>query len=465
MEARESRFQTCSQRRNSQENRSQKFAEIRKYPQTFWVFLWVFFHRLFRKKSESFILVLVKLTETQIRKTKPKSKTFRLSDGEGLHLIIRPSGGRSWQLRYRYLDQENTLSLGKFPRVSLSEAREKKNNALRLLDDGKNPSTERKREKALAVFRNRNSFGAVAEDWHQRNRDVWSRKHAHDTWRRLENHLLPDLGPRAIHDIEPLELLAVLQKIEKTGTTDISHRVLQICGAVFKFAIISGRAKYNIADGLSQLLKPHRKQHSPTLRERDLPGFLHALEDLQAHEQNKIAFRLLLLTAVRTGEIRFGKWTDIDFEAAEWRIPAEDTKMRTEHIVPLSQQSLSLLRQLKRMTGHQEWMCPAVCGYRHPVMSANTINHMIDRMGYKGRIVGHGFRSLFSTVLNEHGFNRDAIERQLAHMERNAVRAAYNRAEYLQERRQMMQWWSDFIEEKSPIKEVKRLSHLVLVQA
>lgn len=386
------------------------------------------------------------LTDAKLKGAKPKERAFRLKDGGGLFLIVRPNGAKFWQFRYRFLDKEKTISLGKYPQTSLSEAREKRATASKHLENGIDPSVNRRKEKLLAAFREKNTFFGVAEEWHRRNKDVWSRKHSRDTWRRLENHVFPSLGKRPIQDIEPLELLAVIHKVEATGTTDISHRVLQICGAIFKYAIITGRVKYNIAVGLSSALKPHRKKHSPTLNARELPGFLQALADLDTSQQNKLAFHLLLLTAVRTGELRFGRWKDVDFRCREWRIPAEKTKMRTEHIVPLSSQAISVLIQLHNITGQSEWLVPTQCGYRHPVMSENTINGMIDRMGYKGRVVGHGFRSLFSTTLNERGFNRDAIERQLAHMERNGVRASYNHAEYLDERRFLMQWWGDFLD-------------------
>lgn len=385
------------------------------------------------------------LTDAKIRATKPNGKTFRLGDGEGLFLVVRPNGNKHWQLRYRFLDKEKTLSLGKYPRVNLAEARDKKIDSLRLIDSGKDPSANRKQEKALAIFRDRNSFGAVTEEWLERNRSVWSEKHSKKVKCRLDNHIIPKLGSRPIAEIAPLEMLSVVQEIETKGATFSAHRCLQMCGAIFNFAIITGRVQHNVTIGLNKALRPHREKHHPTLRVQELPEFLKALEELHTTEQNKLAFKLLLLTAVRTGEMRHSKWIDVDIEAKEWRIPAEITKMRTEHIVPLSRQSISILEKLHRITGHQEWLFPNQQRQKHPVMSENTINHMIDRMGYKGRIVGHGFRSLFSTVLNENGFNRDAIERQLAHMERNSVRAAYNRAEYMPERRELMQWWGDFV--------------------
>lgn len=385
------------------------------------------------------------LTDTKIRATKPTQKAFRLTDGQGLCLVVRPNGNKHWQLRYRYLDREKTLSLGTYPRVALAEARDKKVDALRLLDAGKDPSAQRRQEKTFAKFRDRNSFGAVADEWYQKSRQSWSANHAKKVQGRLDTHVLPKLASRPIESITPLDVLGVIQDIEAKGATHMSRRCLQFCSAIFNYAIITGRARHNITLGLHAALRPHRTEHYPTLRAHELPAFLDALTKLQTTEQNKLAFRLLLLTAMRTGELRHSRWSDIDWETEEWKIPAHNTKMRTEHIVPLSRQAIPLLKRLHELTGHQDWLFPNQQHQKHPAMSENTINHMIDRMGYRGRIVGHGFRSLFSTVLNENGFNRDAIERQLAHQERNAVRAAYNRAEYMPERREIMQWWGNFV--------------------
>jgi integrase len=386
------------------------------------------------------------LSDAKIRNAIPRKKITKLGDGEGLFLLVRPSGAKHWQFRYRFAEKEKTVSFGKYPQVSLADARTRRLEAQRLVASGKDPSTSRKEEKLLAVFRDRSSFGAIAKEWLVRNESFWSARHLDRVRRRLENHLFPKLARRPIDEIKPLELLIVIQEVEKTGAVYSAKRCLQLCGAIFNFAIVTGRATQNITVGLGSALRPYRETNYPTLSSRELPGFLAALENLNTTEQNKIAFRILLLSALRTGELRHGKWTDLDLEKREWRIPAENTKMRTEHLVPLSTQVIILFERLKSLTGHSEWLFPNQQGRAHPVMSENTINHMIARMGYRGRIVGHGFRSLFSTILNENGFNRDAIERQLAHQERNRVRAAYNRAEYLNERKTLMQWWADFID-------------------
>ena len=386
------------------------------------------------------------LTDVKVRSAKARSRPYKLNDGEGLVLVTRPSGSKFWQFRYRFAGREKSLSLGKYPKVTLAEARASKSEAQSLLRDGIDPSNHRRQQKLLAQYRDRNSFLAVAQDWHERNRDAWTEKYAKNTWSRLEGHILPSLGRRPIAEITPVELLSILQGIEATGATYMSHRALQICTAIYDYAKTTGRAENNVARGLGVALKPHRVKHYPTLSGRELPDFLKALERLETSEQNKLAFRILLLTAVRTGELRYSRWADIDLDRSEWRLRPEITKMRTEHIVPLSRQTIGALEELSDISGKSEWLVPSQQARVHQVMSENTINDMIGRMGYKGRIVGHGFRSLFSTTLNEHGFNRDAIERQLAHMERDEVRAAYNRAEYLVERRHLMQWWADYLD-------------------
>lgn len=405
---------------------------------------------MFPLSWQSIKLINMLLSDTKIRNSKPKQKSYSLNDGEGLKLIVRPNGSKTWQYRYRYAEREKTISFGKYPSVRLIDARDKKIEAQRQLRENIDPSTAKKKEKLLAAFRENNSFYEVAKEWREKNRDSWTLGYDKDTWNRLRNHVFPSLGKRPIGEILPLELLAAIKKIEARGKTDMSHRVLRICSSVYDYAVLTQRSQYNVTAGLSKALKSHRtKNYHPTLSAKEVPSFLLALENLEASQQNKLAFRFLLLTAVRTGELRFSKWSDIDFEAREWHVRAEITKMRTAHRVPLSRQSLQVLYELHEITGHSEWLVPSQCGWKHEVMSENTINDMIHRMGYRGRIVGHGFRALFSTVLNEHGFNPDAIERQLAHMERNKVRAAYNRAEYMAERVELMKWWGNWVDRQT----------------
>jgi integrase len=389
------------------------------------------------------------LNDMRIRNAKSIGKNTKLNDGDGLYLLVHANGSKYWQFRYKFAEKAKVLSIGKYPEVSLSEARERKSDAQRLLRDFIDPSAHKQQQKIILAYQHRNTFMAVAQEWHERNKGVCVPRHATQTWRRLENHILPELGRRPVSEIKPLEVLAVVQKVEAKGMTDLCVRVLWICSSVFRYAVITGRAEHNPALNLKGALKPYRENHLPSLRARDIPEFLDALDSLNTSIQDHIAFKLLLLTALRTGELRRGRWEDIDFQAGEWRVPAEMMKMRDEHIVPLSSQAIEVLRKLHSITGHQRWLFPSRYGRVNPVMHENRINDMIESMGFKGRVVGHGFRSMFSTILNEYGFNRDAIERQLAHVERNGVRAAYNRAEYLPERRFMMQWWADFIESRA----------------
>ena len=392
------------------------------------------------------------LTDVKIRNAKPKQKPYKLGDGDGLHLLVRSNGAKYWQFRYQFAGKEKTASFGAYPKVRLAEARQRRAEAERLLRDCVDPNAKKKQDKLDLIYRDRNSFGAVAEEWLERNCDSWSERYTKEINSRLANHLLPSLGQRAIADIKPLEVLTVIQRLERRGKTEMSHRILQICKSVCDFAVITGRLENNPTASLAKALKRHKVTHYPIIPVQEIPEFLSALDNLKAGEQSKLAFRILLYTAVRTCELRYSKWSDVDFQAREWRIRAEVMKMRSEHIVPLSRQVLEFFRQLHDLTGHSEWLVPTQCGYVHKVMCENTINVMIKKMGYKGRIVGHGFRSLFSTVLNEHGFRIDAIERQLAHVDSSKVRAIYNRAEYLEERRELMQFWADFLESKQVAK-------------
>lgn len=391
----------------------------------------------------------MKLGDSKIRNAKPDRKEYKISDGEGLQLVVKPNGSKLWQFRYRFAEKERTLSLGKYPKVTLKNARKQRSAAQELLSQRIDPVTRRREEKIQGVYRDRNSFRAVAEGWRERNRSKWTERHDKKTWGRLEKHVFPYIGSRPISGLALMDVLSVLQRIESKGTAEkpmieMAHRVRGLCSAIFRFGIIVGACESDPAERLGGALKPYRPKHFASLPERELPAFLRSLENLNTAEQNKLAMRMLIHTAVRTGELRHARWEDIGVEG--WKIPAEFTKMRREHIVPLSRQVRRMLEELHELTGHGKWLFPNQQGRRHPIMSENTINSLIVRMGFQGKAVGHGFRSTFSTVLNERGFNRDAIERQLAHVEQNEVRAAYNRAEYLEERRMMMQWWSDRIE-------------------
>lgn len=388
----------------------------------------------------------MKLTDAKIRGSNPGKNPRKLTDGESLFLLIHPNGSKYWQFAYRFGGKERKLSIGKYPLVSLAEARLARSAAQKLLAQNIDPSGNKQKERLLAEYRDRNSFLAVAEEWRECNSPKWDEKHNVKLWGRLQNHVFPYLAKRPVSDISPLEILAIIHRIERKGLTTMSRRVLQICSAIFRYAKITGRISMNPATDLSEALKPHKVTHYPTLQASSLPAFIRALDVLEATDQNKIAFLLLLHTAVRTGELRHAKWEHFDLDRGEWHIPAKFMKMRRDHFVPLSRQALELLAILKPLTGDGEWLFPSRQRRTNQVMSDATILRMIKRMGYHGKVVGHGFRSMFSTFMNEAGFNPDAIERQLAHAETNGVRAAYNRAEYIDERFKLMQFWSDHLE-------------------
>jgi integrase len=386
------------------------------------------------------------LNEAKVKNSKPKAKMYRLSDGDGLYLQITPMGGKYWRLRYFYSGKEKMLALGTYPEVTLGEARDKRHKARKALAEGTDPGAKKQEAKRLAVFNAENTFEAVAKEWFETNKPQWTPDHAERLWRRIDLHLVTHLGKCPIAEITSLDVLDVIRKIESRGTTEVSHRVLQTCGVIFRYAVVTRRAKFNPVPDLRGALKPHKAKNYPTITAKQIPELLKRLEQAKTSDQNKIAVRLLMLTFVRTGELRQAKWEDIDLKAKEWRLPAHTTKMKDEHIVPLSKQAIKLFEELKTMTGKGELVFPPQQRRRHLLMSENTINQLLKRMGYRGKLVGHGFRALASTTLNEMGYPADVIERQLAHAERNKVRAAYNRAEYLPQRTAMMQTWADVVD-------------------
>ncbi len=389
------------------------------------------------------------LTEIEIRKAKPREKVYKLYDGGGLLLRVKPNGSKCWEYKYRIIGEskstEKTLALGVYDRVSLKEARHKCLEARRLRESGKDPAEVRKAEKRLAKFKVDNDFEGVAKAWFDNVSAKWTPLHGTKLWRRLELHIFPALGKKPISDITALDLLSCLRKAEASDKIHTAQRALQACRSIFQFAVLSQKISYNPAHDLHGVLKAYKEEHYPTIGHNQLPAFLEKLGVVKTTQMNKLAVRLLILTFVRQGELRQARWDDICFEDTEWRVRPETTKMRELHIVPLSRQALAILHELKAISGDSEYLFPSQQKQKHPIMSENTINKVIHNMGYKGMLVGHGFRSMASTILNESGFKPDVIERQLAHMPRDKVRAAYNRAQYLPERKEMMQWWGDYI--------------------
>jgi integrase len=386
------------------------------------------------------------LTNTAARNAKPQSKPYKLFDGEGMFLHILPAGGKYWRLKYRWAGKEKLLALGVFPHVSLLDARERRAEARKLLAQHKDPGELKKDTKRRLLINAENSFEAVARDWHEAKKAKWSDRYAGFILSRLERDIFPKLGSRPIAEINAPELLTILRGIEKRGALEIAHRALNVCGQIFMFGIATCRAERNPAADLQGSLQVTVKQNYAYLKESELPEFLNKLEAYNGDEQTKLAFKLLVLTFVRTSELRSAEWKDIDFKKREWLIPAERMKMRRPHIVPLSDQAITVLKRLQHFNGQWRYVFP---NQRKPInfMSENAILFALYRLGYHGRATGHGFRHTASTILNENGFNSDHIERQLAHVQGNKVRGVYNHAEYLPARRKMMQWWADHLDQ------------------
>jgi integrase len=375
----------------------------------------------------------------------PNGKKHKLMDGGGLFLHVKPKG-KYWHFKYRFNQKQKLISFGVYPEISLKDARAKRENARKLIDDGQDPSAVKQEEKQQAIMNLENSFQAIAKEWHENNITKWEAENAIRTWRRLENNIFPTLGKKPINEIKPSEILAAIRIMEQRGATYLSRKTVQTCSAVFRYAIAIDKADYNPAADLSDALKPHTAKNHPSIGAKELPAFYKKLDEVIAMPTNKLAIRLLLLTFLRQGELRQCKWEYIDFEAKELHVPAEIMKMKESHIVPLAPQALEVLKELHKTNGWSPYIFPSQSRRVHPYISENTINKIIHTMGYKGQMVAHGARSLASTILNGNGFNADVIERQLAHAERNKNRAAYNRAEYLPERHAMMQWWGAYLE-------------------
>lgn len=393
------------------------------------------------------------LTDIKIRNAKPgikpdgstTTKPYRLSDDRGLYLEISPSGGKYWRFKYRINGKEKRLSLGVYPDVSLKLARERRDSSRKQVAEGIDPSELRKAEKITQA--GLESFEFVAREWHSKHKRNWSDSHSERTITRLENDVFPWLGKENIADINPPKLLAVLRRVENRGALETAHRIHQICGQIFRYAIATGRAERDSAADLKGALPPAKPKHHASITDPKKVGeLMRAIRGYSGAFITSCALNLAPLVFVRPGELRNAEWSEFDFSNAEWRIPAEKMKMKVLHIVPLSRQAMVILNELKPLTGAGKYLFPSTRTRARPI-SENTINAALRRLGYKKEeMTGHGFRSMASTILNEQGWNRDAIERQLAHSERNGVRAAYNYAEYLADRRKMMQSWADYLD-------------------
>jgi len=395
---------------------------------------------------QTFTHIMTKLTDKAIKNAKPADTIKKLSDGHGLTLVIHPNGSKYWVYRYRYLGKEKSLALGIYPEVGLADARLKLGEVRKQIANGQDPSEVRKSSKRQAMIGAENSFEVIAREWMDGKAHGWVPRYAGYLRRRMENDLFPKLGTRPIKDITAPELLSVLRIIEQRNALDLANRVLQYCGQVFMYAIATGRADRNPAADLRGALKTPVKKHFAHLKATELPEFVERVRAYDGHPQTKLAVMLLMLTFVRTTELRGAKWDELDLDKAEWRIPAQRMKMRRDHIVPLSRQAKAAFKELLRLNGNWPYVFPNPHN-TFKCMSENAVLYALYRMGYHSRATGHGFRHTASTVLNESGlFRNDVIERQLAHVHSDKVRGVYNHAEYLPERLRMMQWWADYLD-------------------
>lgn len=386
------------------------------------------------------------LTDVAIRTAKSSEKARKLADEKGMYLLIQPNGGKLWRLNYRFDSKQKTLALGTYPDTGLALARERRDAARKLLAQDIDPGAQRKQEKIERKIDQQNTFEATGREWMKIKGKEWSVTYATKTKACLERHAFPVIGSKAMKDITAPELLAMLRAIEKRGTVDMAHRIQQHCGAIFRFAMSIGTVGADPTPALHGALSTAKTEHYAALTDpKDYAELLRSIDDYRGEVTTKVAMQLLAYAFQRTKEVRFAEWSHFDLEGAMWRIPAEVMKMREAHIVPLSKQVVTMLQELKTLTGSGRLAFPSTTNRDRPI-SENTVTYALARMGYKGRMTGHGFRSVASTILNEQGYRHDVIERQLAHSEQNQVRAAYNRAEYLPERKAMMQEWADYLD-------------------
>ncbi|HHZ0916721.1 TPA: tyrosine-type recombinase/integrase [Salmonella enterica] len=388
----------------------------------------------------------MKLTARQISTAKPTEKPYKLSDGGGLYLLVNPNGSRYWRMKYCYAGKEKLLSIGVYPDVTLAEARDKRTQAKRILAAGDDPSEVKQAEREAKNLAANNSFELLALEWHEHKKPNWSSGYADDIMEYLRKDIFPYIGKKAITDIKPITMLSVLKKMEERGVLDKLKKTRQACRQIFTYAIITGRAEFNPVTDLAGALKTPKQQHFPHLMPTQIGPFIHAVNTYSGSKVTRIATLLLMYTSVRTIELRASEWTEFDLDNDLWQIPKERMKMRRPHLVPLSRQVKSLLLELKSITGWGKYVFPGR-NDAHKPMSEASINQVIKRIGFAGKVTGHGFRHTMSTILHEKGFNSAWIEAQLAHADRNTIRGTYNHAQYLDGRRDMLQWYADYLDE------------------
>lgn len=389
------------------------------------------------------------LTDAKLRALKPAAKPYKISDSEGLHVLVTTSGSVLWRFAYRFGGKQKLLALGAYPLVPLIEARAKRLEAKRLLQGGKDPGQERKMEKRRQRVASGHTFEAVANEWFELRKDMWAKAYADRLRSRMDADLLPELGPRPIASIEPIEVLDVVRKVEQRDAVEMAKRIMQMASAIFRYGVATSRCPRDPTFDLRGALRPPKDIKSRSaLSASELPEFLQRLTGYEGDQLTRLALELIVLTFVRTAELRFAKWAEfenLDGDEPLWRIPAERMKMRRPHLVPLTSQAVGVLQKIRELSLEGDFVFPAPT--RSRVISENTMLYALYRMGYHGRATVHGFRKTASTVLNEQHYNRDWIEMQLAHAE-GSVRSIYNAAEWLPGRRDMMSWWANYLDRR-----------------
>jgi integrase len=391
--------------------------------------------------------IIKKLTYKEIDEALKADKPYKLCDEGGLRLLVRPTGTKVWQVPYVFNGKPNTYTIGHYSNTGrvgtyrLSEARKARDEVKALVAEGKDPKLLQTDECAVA------SFAMVAREWH--GKGAWVKKHAKNILSSLEVNVFPYIGEKPIDKITSQDIVKILEKIEQRGALDVAHRICQRCWAVFDYAQHKGICETNPALGRSKFIEKRKPKHRPHLGEGQLSDFIKALEQYHGRDYIKLGVQILLRTLVRPGELRNATWDEFDFEKKQWAIPAERMKMRKPHIVPLSTQVVELLENLNKITGYSDYLFPSVITPAKPISDV-TMNKVLQILNFKDKdgdvVVPHGFRHTASTILNENRFNSDVIERQLAHKDKDKVRSVYNHAEYLQERVDMMQWYSDHLD-------------------
>ena len=385
------------------------------------------------------------LTDTMVRALKPRPRIYRKADAGGLCIEVRPTGAKKWRFRYRFAGRPNMLDLGDYPRMSLQDARRERDRQKQLLARGEDPSQARRKAKLLVNVAKDDTFEAIANEWLAQQ--AFEPITINNARILFKYHIFPWIGRRPIRGIAPTECLALIRRAEDAGKFDVAKRIRQRISQVARYAITTGRAEVNPAEGLKGAMKAVKATHHPAITDRkELGAFLRAIRAYQGQFVTRIAIQIGLYVFVRPGELRYMEWTELDLDAGEWRIPGPKMKMRVPHIVPLADQVVALLREIQPLTGNGRYVFPSLRSSSRPI-SENTVNGALRRIGYsKEEVTGHGFRSTASTLLNEMGWNADWVERQLAHSEKDGVRGSYNYAQYLPGRRKMMQAWADFLD-------------------